>query len=146
MTRRLTLCGALVLAACGSGAPIGKGAIPSLTIENQSNFILQELRIHHDPDFMSVKNVFPGGPMKINASFVFYVEGDWYVTSIHPLVAGDKPIAYTTLAPISMGRGFGYELIVFDQSFRLKQLDKRTEPEDLMGVPTSGDPGPSTKT
>jgi hypothetical protein len=132
--------------ACGSeGGPGRPLPVASMTIVNESNFNLQELRLHQTPDFMAGTSAFPGGAMKINAELVLYGEGDWYVTAIHPVVAGTKPLAFTTQTPIAMTRGSAYELIVFDQSFRLKMLPRRVEPEDLDGRPSFGDPGPSSE-
>jgi len=129
---------ALLISACASAGNVFE-PIPSLAIQNQSQFDLTELRIHTSPGFMSEKSVYPG-VMKQNATLVFYGTGSFYVTAIRQQYEGGPSVAFTTDTPIELDLGYGYDLSVFDQSFRLKRNAKRLNPK-LVTDPTTGDPG-----
>jgi hypothetical protein len=133
--------GAILFAGCASAnTPPMPGPPASMTIVNQSQFDLEELRISTSESYVGVKNVYPG-VMKQNAELVFYGSGSWYVTTLRVKYDGGPLLAFTTSESLDLQNDRGYELQIFDQSFRFKEDGQRLEPNQIAeSVPISGDP------
>lgn len=124
-----------ILAACGDdgGPPIPSDPRPaSVIVENQSQYELQELRIHSEPvsGYMKTQNRLES-PMAIEGAFLFHERGDWYVTVFRERNRGGPMLALTTGEPISLTNASGYKLLVFDDSFRLAPSEYVPDPDDV---------------
>ncbi len=90
----------------------------SMLIENQSQFDLLELRIHRELDYAQTANLLSNA-MAVDDAVVFYGTGQLWVTVFRETFRGGPIVALTTSAPVELEAQRGYQLIVFDQSFRL---------------------------
>lgn len=110
-------------AACGGEPPIPPPEGPaSLWIKNDSQFLLQELRIHDTPDYLRAANMLDV-PMPIGLELLRHGSGTIYVTVVRERFAGGPPVGLTTEEPLELFDGTGYRLIVFDESFRLNDAE-----------------------
>lgn len=119
MKRALLTLGLALLAnaACGDFGPPVPG--PHLVvIENQSQFDLLELRIHDTPDYRDAPNLL-SAPMPPGTETSTVMEGRAYFTVMRERARGARTIALTTLQPFDIQDASWFQLIVFDESFRL---------------------------
>lgn len=110
----------MMLGACADGGgpgPTGRGPA-SLLIENNSQYVLDEVRIHAEPAYGDTPSMIPG-KMQVGDLLVRHGSGSWWVTVIRPRYEGGPPVALTTETALELFDDNGYRLIVFDQSFRL---------------------------
>jgi hypothetical protein len=117
----------MLLAACGAEGTHVQGGPASLLIMNESQFDLLEVRKTTGANYQGAANL-AGGTLPVNASFVSHGSGDWWVTVLRIRYEGGPIVALTTKEPLELEDGNGYELIVFDESFRLEPSD--LVPED----------------
>ena len=114
MKRALLL---LSLAACSAERAPQPGP-GSLTIDNQSQYVLDEVRRHETPAYTDAPNML-SAPLAINSTVAFSAEGSWYVTVIREKNRGGEKLAFSTLNPVQMLARTGKRLLVFDDSFRV---------------------------
>lgn len=133
---------ASLLGACAADGPPPDppGPLPSVIIENQSQYTLLELRIHDEADYLESPNMI-ADPLALDDHVFFYGAGNVWVTVFREKYAMGPILAFTTASPISLYRGKGYRLIVFDESFRLLS-EPYVEPEAADAPIVGG--GPST--
>jgi hypothetical protein len=137
---RKSTCSALFLLAalgggCGDVGPPPPGPGPaSLRVENQSQFILQELRIHTGASYADAPNLLDQG-MPIGASMLRHGSGSFFVTVFRERFLGGPVLALTTGTPIELFDGQGYQLLVFDESFRLNDAPYVPLPDG--GIPNA---------
>src|SRR5687767_55386 len=139
--RRPSISFALLLcAACAEGRPPPPpGPVPSVLLENKSQYELRELRIHTDASYLEETNMLTElGAIAIDEQLVYYGEGSVYFTVFRERFAGGELWALTSAEPFSLTRGEGYRLSIFDLSFRLSE-EPYVEPEETM-LPILGDP------
>ena len=108
----------LLLAACADG---GGGPLPgpaSVLVHNRTQYTLQELRIHEAESYADATNTLTG-EMEIDEQLVIHRDGPYYVTVLREKNRGGEVLAFTTGRPLSVTRGRGYKLEVFDEMFRL---------------------------
>jgi hypothetical protein len=84
-----------------------------MSIENQSQYEILELRLHPGPSYLESPNVL-SGPLAIGATISERCDGPTYATVVREWYRGGPTVALTTSRPVDSGT-----LIVFDQSFRL---------------------------
>lgn len=109
-------------ASCASGEeppPPQKG---SLKIINQSQYVLQEIRIHPSISYLETAKQWPE-PLAIESSYVFHALGPWYVTVFREKYRDGPLIAISTADAIELKSKTGLQLQVFDESFRLMPSD-----------------------
>jgi hypothetical protein len=109
----------LFLGACGADHSQYQSGPASLLIMNESQFDLLEVRKTESANYQDAANL-AGGTLAVNASFVSHGSGEWWVTVLRIHYEGGPIVALTTQEPLELEDGDGYELIVFDQSFRLE--------------------------
>jgi hypothetical protein len=107
-------------AACGGDGPPGtpKGRA-SLIIENDSQYVIEDVRVHLTEDYLSTPSLLLA-PLSLRATILRHGSGSMYVSVMREKYSGGPMIALTTIDPIELLDGTGYRLIVFDESFRLK--------------------------
>jgi hypothetical protein len=86
-------------------------------IENQSQFSLDELRIHVDPDYRFSKNLL-AAPLLPGSRTSTVLEGFFYVTVFRERARGARVIALTSDQPLEVLDAERFDLLVFDESFR----------------------------
>jgi hypothetical protein len=131
---------ALLFTACGDGRPPPPpGPVPSVLLENKSQYELVELRVHRDASYLEETNMIAElGAIAIDEQLLYYGEGSTYFTVFRERFAGGEMWALTSAQPFNLERGKGYRLSVFDLSFRLNQ-ETYVKPEETM-LPILGDP------
>jgi hypothetical protein len=113
----------LLTACSGTENTHPPGAGPaSLLIMNESQFDLLEVRKTLSAEYQGASNL-ADGPLPVNSSFVSHGSGAWWVTVFRIRYQGGPVVALTTTEPLELTDGTGYELIVFDESFRLEWSD-----------------------
>lgn len=126
--------GAVLLFAFAVGCA-SEGAAPrprgpsSIMVDNQSQYILEELRTHSTTQYIDAANVLET-PMAINGTHLVHAERSVYVTVIRERNRGGPMLAFTTSRPLELTAQLGYRLLVFDDSFRL-QDDEYVAPEQM---------------
>lgn len=117
---------ALICAGCGEDnlnfRPGDSGPLsppPSLTVSNESQFVILELKVHETSDYDASADELGGESLFERQKIVIdpFLTGS-YVTVIRDQVENGPRLAVTTAAGIEIDRS-GYELLVFDDSFRL---------------------------
>ncbi len=119
MRRWFPLLALLGLTACAEGGPPTVTLAASVVIVNESQYTLEELRVHRTPDYRSADNVLTSG-LGIDEDILFYGDGEWYLTVLRERYHLGPILAFTTAQPIDLERERGYRLTVFDESFRLE--------------------------
>jgi hypothetical protein len=110
----------LSLAASGCGAPAGVGGLSTtLTVDNEAQTPLQELRVHAGDLYAEAPNLLTGYLAPQDRIDVDFKRGQ-RVTVFRQRVQDGPIVAYTTEVGLDVN-GPGYMLIVFDRSFRLMQ-------------------------
>ena len=118
------------LASCGSGdsdplRPVDRDA--SVLVRNRSQYVLLELRIHPDTNYLRMRNLL-SGELAIEGTLLFHRDpGDWYVTVYREKYHGGPTLAFTMAEPMALRAGSGYQLDVFDESFRVAPDPYRRE-------------------
>ena len=105
--------------ACGGGGADSGPSWPSLTVRNESQFVLLALKMHWSFDYSDATDLLAGEPLLQQEEITIprFATGA-YVTVIRDQVHNGPPIAITTATPIDAYAG-AYALLVFDESFRL---------------------------
>jgi len=118
-----------ILEGCPESGPSGDGGVGlgrgSVMIENQTQYLLTEIRIHEAASHLNAPNRL-ALPMEIGGELLFHGIGEYYVTVFREKHTLGPLIAFTTATPIDIAPGSGYRLLVFDQAFRL--LDDELDP------------------
>jgi len=124
---------ALITGACGSGgkaettagaADTGAKVMPVITIENTSQFVLYEVRVHPDPDYLDSPNRLEQD-MAVNGSLTVSEVGEWYITFIRDKIIKDGGrIAFTTAYPLKFEYNTNYRVTIFDESFRVREEEE----------------------
>ena len=117
--RRWTLVALLVLAACDSDGQAPPRGPASVTIVNQSQYELRELRVHEAASYNDAKNMLDS-MMGVGESVVLHRSGEFFVTVFREKNRGGEVLAFTTGRPLNCADGTGYKLNVFDEAFRLE--------------------------
>lgn len=114
------LAAALAGAACGADQPNPPGPTgPALVvIENASQYVLEELRLHGGFSYADATSVLDA-PLEVGQTHAEYLRGSTYVTVFREKFAGGELLALTTQTPIALVGEQGYRVKVFDQSFRV---------------------------
>lgn len=111
-------------AACGDTTdPPDPPARGRLAVVNQSQYELDQLRVHADLDYGAATNQLVAA-LPIDGRHVVEVGGDVHVTIFRVKYEGGPTIALTTAEPIDVPSGETRELTVFDEVFRLKTNDR----------------------
>lgn len=111
--------GLALLAACGASDPLPPPSGPAMVvIENESQYLLEELRFHGSSDYRSQPNALEG-PLAVGATGVFYRSGTTFVTVFREKFRGGDLLALTTESPVALEGDRGYRVKVFDLSFRV---------------------------
>ena len=103
--------------ACGFDGPQPPGARP-VEVENQSQFSLEELRVHRDLDYRGARNLLLA-PLLPGTRTSTVLEGSFYVTVFRERARGAKTIALTSEQALEIVDAPSFLLLVFDESFRL---------------------------
>lgn len=119
------LAGAGACAADGPGPAPNEPPFASVVIRNRSQFIVEELRIHRGSSYDFAEDLLEGvpgleGKLPIEGRAIHFTAGTTYVTFFREHYARGPIIAFTTSEPIHLEAGKGYELILFDELFRLE--------------------------
>lgn len=117
-TRLLALLTILLALGCGELGPLPPPGPYRVVIENQSQFELMELRLHATPEYRDAPSLLEA-PLAPGAETSTVTEGHLYFTAIRARARGARPIALTSLEPLWIRDAGWFELIVFDESFRL---------------------------
>ncbi|MCB9655775.1 MAG: hypothetical protein H6729_16745 [Deltaproteobacteria bacterium] len=113
----------LFLSACqGDAGPRGRPAF--LSIENQSQYDLLELRVHAEARYLDAQNLLTS-PLRPGDALALYRSGDLYVTVYRERYQLGPIYAFTTAYPVRLSDDTGYRLIVFDESFRVEEIEWR---------------------
>ena len=123
------------LSGCAADEPQAIGP-SSVIIDNQSQYVLDEVRHHVDRDYSAAPNITQDGLLE-GGTVLFHASGERFVTVFRVRNRGGPTIALTTDIPLSLGGLTGHRLMVFDDSFRL---------EDEMYVPEVSDMDAGTST
>lgn len=116
---RLLLASLLLLAAaCGSADPPPPSTPAMLVVENASQYVLEEVRLHFEPSYLAAPNLVEV-PLAEGESLVEYRSGTIYLTVFRERFRGGDLLALTTESPIALQSQTGYRVRVFDQSFRV---------------------------
>lgn len=112
----------LICAGCGVdtlGLPDSLPPPLSLTVRNESQFVILELKVHETTDYDASADELSGELLFERQQMVIdpFPAGS-YVTIIRDQVENGPRLAVTTASGIEIDRS-GYELLVFDESFRL---------------------------
>ena len=127
-----------LLISCSSGGP-PPGPAGSVTIVNQSQYDLEELRVHDAPEYLGTQNLLANG-LPIDAQILFYGEGDRWITVLRERYRNGPILAFTTSEPIAIEPAQGYRLTIFDESFRFE--DATWIDPDTAGLQFYGEPFP----
>jgi hypothetical protein len=122
MRRSILVVLALAAVRCGGGPGPNPPGPASLTIQNDSQYVLAEVRAHEAPSYGDVANVLES-PLEIGESILLHVSGQWRVTVFRERFSGGPLVALTTASVLELSDSTGYELIVFDESFRLSAAE-----------------------
>ena len=122
---------ALLLIGIGAVAlltvPRSNAAAPAiLKIDNQSQYALQQVRLHEGEAYSDADNIL-AAPLPAGHGATVEDGGQYYVTVFREENRGGKMLAFTTARPINLGPGGQYKLIVFDESFRLIEETPATQ-------------------
>lgn len=101
----------------------------SLRIINQSQYQVQELRIHKIESYLGAANVLVM-PMAVDEEHLFFDVGERYVTVFREKFRDGPLIAITTASPINLISGQGARLQIFDESFRVSDDEWIPSPSD----------------
>lgn len=127
-------------AACGADyAPPETGHVPSMLIQNGSQYALLELRIHGKEGYKDAINVLPE-PLAVSGELVFYGLDDTWFTVMREKSEHGQVLAFTSAEPYHMYRNRAYKMVVYDEAFRVTD-DTYLRPDRYEGL-IIGDPGP----
>ena len=118
----------VALGACAADAPAMPAAPSSVVIENQSQYVLDEVRVHADEDYTQAPNLAKEGGLQVGDTVVFHASQPRYVTVFRVRNRGGPTIAITTDTPLPLEGGSGHRLLVFDDSFRVEESTFISEP------------------
>lgn len=138
-TKRMSAIALLFIGCAAAPPPPPPPPAGSVLIENQSQFDLLELRIHRGLDYAQTSNLLSSA-MAVDDAVVFYGTGTFWITVFRETFRGGPIVALTTSAPVELEAERGYQLIVFDQSFRLSNRAWITP--GSTGHPSFGNPFP----
>lgn len=113
----LALC-ALACADDSDGGPFPREPA-SLVIQNSSQFVLDEIRLHRSEDYREVPSILDA-PLPIDGTVFRHLSGAWMVTVLRERFRGGDSLALTTMFPLALEDERGYRLHVFDTAFRLE--------------------------
>lgn len=105
-------------AACGEFGPTPPPGQHLVVIWNQSQFELLQLKVHARPDHRDAPSLLEA-PMPTGTETSTVVGGALYFTAVRERARGARAIALTTAEPLEIAGASWFELIVFDESFRL---------------------------
>jgi hypothetical protein len=106
------------LSGCGEVTPPPYPGPYLVDLENQSQFELQELRVHGNSDDREASNLL-SAPLAPESRTSTVLDGLYYVTVFRERARGARTIAVTSESPFAIEGADWFELIVFDESFRL---------------------------
>jgi hypothetical protein len=107
---------------CGDADP-ATSALPALSVRNQTQVSLLELRVHDAPSYLDATNELaaplpPGATMRLARAPVHL-----YVTAIRLTVQDGAPVAFTTAYPLEVDSGH-WVLEVFEHEFRVRRASQ----------------------
>lgn len=140
MKRSAILGFAMFAASCAgdSPGPPDVGRIAAMVIKNQSQYAMVDLRMHAEASYAAAPNVLPEA-MDVGDELLYYGSGDRYFTFIREKYVMGPLLAFTTRDAVRMERNFGYEMVLFDESFRV-ETSTYVRPDRYQGL-IVGDPG-----
>jgi hypothetical protein len=130
----------LVMVSCADGGIEPTGRIASMLITNKSQYALVDLRMHVAESYATSANVL-SEPMDLNDELLFYGTGSVNFTFMREKYAMGPILAFTTAEPVAMTRNQAFDMILFDESFRV-ETGTYVRPDRYDGL-IVGDPGPA---
>lgn len=103
--------------ACGASDPPPPTGPAYVVVENNSQFVLEELRFHTGDTYLESPNALTA-PLAVSSTTSYYLEGTLYVTVFRERARGLSLLALTTAQPISLPGDQGVRVKVFDDAFR----------------------------
>jgi hypothetical protein len=100
-----------------------EGEVHALVLENQSQFVIQEIHVHADPSFASgsslqiASNLEPQARWELNS----FTSGD-YITFVRERPDG-RALSVTTAAPVYVDAPW-YRVLLLDDAFRVLEPEQ----------------------
>jgi hypothetical protein len=110
---------ALSIAACGDGQGPEPPPPDRLLVENASQYVVLELRLHTSESYLGAPSVLRD-PLPIGGVVTTTLAEDVFVTVFREHYRLGPTIALTTAARLSPERAHGRRLLVLDELFRLE--------------------------
>ena len=117
--------------ACGRGdgetgfdVPVeSAGEVHSLRLENQSQFVIQEIHVHADPSFASGSSLQIASNLEPQATWEItsFTSGD-YITFVRERPDG-RALSVTTAEPVYVDAPW-YRVLMLDDAFRVLEPDQ----------------------